>query len=87
MSSPKRSESPEFSFCDDDNGRARVISANTKNKFRVGDSVYLRTSGGGKEGPFVIESVPAAGQYTLCTEDGQSVRKGERIVEKDLDQA
>ncbi|KAK2037006.1 hypothetical protein LZ31DRAFT_448783, partial [Colletotrichum somersetense] len=55
--------------------------------FRVGDSVYLRTSGGGKEGPFLIESVPATGQYTLCTGSGQSIRKGERVKEKDLDQA
>ncbi|WDK12644.1 hypothetical protein CGRA01v4_03924 [Colletotrichum graminicola] len=86
MSSPtRRSESPEFSVCDDDDGRARITASNIKNKFWVGDLVYLRTPGGGKEGPFLIETVPAAGKYTLCTEAGVSVRKGEQFEEKDLD--
>ncbi|KAK1456149.1 caspase domain-containing protein [Colletotrichum melonis] len=74
MSTPTRGESPDFYICDDDEGRARVVSGNTNNKFRVGDSVYLNV-GGGKEGPFVIETVPTAGQYTLCTEDGKSVKR------------
>ena len=34
---------------------------------------------------YEIASVPKAGKYTLCSKDGQVVRNGEEIDEKDLE--
>lgn len=45
--------------------------------------MYLRDySGGSREGPFVIATVPSAGVYTLSLENGQAVRNGDEIDEE-----
>jgi len=41
--------------------------------------VYLLNSGGSREGPYVIASVPSAGRYTLSVENGEAVKNGEEI--------
>lgn len=80
-------QSPKFTFSDDD-GRAQVTSYVQLSKFRVGDKVYVRHSGGGsREGPYVVASVPIAGRYTLSTESGQTIRNSNEIDEKDLEAA
>jgi hypothetical protein len=50
--------------------------------------VYLLNPGGGsREGPYVIASVPYAKIYTLSLENGQAVKNGDEIEEKDLEAA
>ncbi|KAI1740157.1 hypothetical protein F4680DRAFT_458826 [Xylaria scruposa] len=68
--SSTRPDSPEFDFCDD-GGRPKVITYITSSKFRTGDKVYLQV-GAAREGPYIIATVPSAGRYTLCLENGQS---------------
>jgi len=50
-----------------------------KPNFHVGDKVYLLTSGGAREGPYVIASIPSAGKCTLSLENGRAVENGEEI--------
>ncbi|KAI1360412.1 hypothetical protein F5Y08DRAFT_331596 [Xylaria arbuscula] len=73
MSNP-RPDSPDFDFCDD-GGRPRVVTYITSSKFRTGDRVCL-TVGAAREGPYVIATVPSAGRYTLCLENGQPANNG-----------
>jgi hypothetical protein len=37
-----------------------------------------------REGPYTVESVPSAGKYTLCLANGQPVKNGIEVEEKDL---
>ena len=39
------------------------------------------------QGPFRIESVPSAGRYTLCMDNGQSVNNGAEVEEVYLEAA
>jgi hypothetical protein len=57
-----------------------------ESKFKVKDRVYLLSQDGTSgEGPYLIESVPSQGMYTLCHEDDQRTAKnGDIIEEKDL---
>ncbi|BCS28102.1 uncharacterized protein APUU_61150A [Aspergillus puulaauensis] len=83
-------DSPGFTFCDDDN-RAYIEEYSDPGQFYVGDRVFLVIShpDGTKshEGPYVIESVCSGKRYTLCHPNGQSVRAGTTIEEKDLEPA
>jgi hypothetical protein len=36
------------------------------------------------EGPYAVASVPSVGKYTLCLSNGQQVKNGIEINEKDL---
>ena len=48
----------------------------------------LNSRGGSREGDlFIIASVPSAGIYTLCLENGQAVRNGEEVEENRLEAA
>ncbi|KAI3325615.1 hypothetical protein HD806DRAFT_521143 [Xylariaceae sp. AK1471] len=73
MSSP-RPDSPNFDFADD-GGRPKVVTYITTSKYRTGDKVYLLV-GTTFEGPYLIATVPSAGKYTLCLENGQSAKNG-----------
>ena len=41
--------------------------------------MYLLNSGGSREGPYVIASVPSARRYTLSLGNGEAVKNGEEI--------
>ena len=59
-----------------------------KNRFRPTDKVYYRaTPLSMREGPFVIESVAATKQYTLCYENGQKAKDGQVVHEENLEVA
>ena len=47
--------------------------------------MYLSTTtSSALEGPYLIASVEGAGKYTLCTENGDKVKDGAQVGEKDL---
>merc|ERR1711964_368430 len=50
-----------------------------KPAFYVGDKVYLRSSTGPREGPYLIASISESGAFTLCHADGRVVRNGAEI--------
>ncbi|KAK3389435.1 hypothetical protein B0H63DRAFT_463639 [Podospora didyma] len=81
MSSPDGRGSPDITVGD---GSGRVWVYAKKCKFRVGESVHLRVTGGGLEGPYLIESVPTRGRYTLVLADGRSAKNGQQVNESDL---
>jgi len=56
-------------------------------KFRPGDSVRVILSGGRRDGPYLVESVPSVARYTLCFENGESARGGAVVHENDLEAA
>jgi len=90
MESFEGGDSPKFSFCDDD-GRAYVTNYVEQSRFRVGDQVIciVRGTDGAvtREGPYIVESVPSTKKYTLCLANGQQVRNGNIVEEKDLELA
>lgn len=63
-----------------------LLSISQKPIFKVGDKVYLSTSGG-REGPYVIASVPSTGRCTLCSEDGVAAKNGAVIDMGDVEAA
>ncbi|TGO15142.1 hypothetical protein BPAE_0591g00020 [Botrytis paeoniae] len=77
------SSSPEPQVVTDDDGRVWVAPSTPVN-FYVGDKVYLLIPGGLRYGPYKIAQVASAGKYILCDNDGQEVRNGEEIEEKNL---
>ncbi|KAF7502935.1 hypothetical protein GJ744_004811 [Endocarpon pusillum] len=78
MSVSEKSPSPRISF-DEDDKRPYVASYVQKPIFHVGDKVYLLISGGSREGPYTIASVPATGKCTLSLDNGQAVKNGAEI--------
>ncbi|KAI0544754.1 hypothetical protein F4679DRAFT_512416 [Xylaria curta] len=81
MSNP-RPDSPDFDFCND-RGRPKVVAYVTTSKYTTGDKVYVMV-GTAREGPYQIATVPSAGKYTLCFENGQSAKNGAEITEESL---
>ncbi|KAK7946895.1 uncharacterized protein PG986_011216, partial [Apiospora aurea] len=69
--------SPRVSL-DEDDKRPYVSTYTHKPRFCVGDKVYLVITGS-REGPYLIASVLSTGNFTLCLENGKSVRNGEEI--------
>ncbi|KAK6062396.1 hypothetical protein SCUP234_07304 [Seiridium cupressi] len=67
-----------------ENGKGKVTRTQSRSMFRVGDHVYLIVAGV-REGPYKIETVPQAGRYTLCLEDGTSAKDGEEVEEPSLE--
>lgn len=84
MGSSNRSESPDFTFCDDA-GRPLVTPYNISCKYRPGQQIYLRIPGAAQpDGPYKIETIAGDARYTLCYPDGRTARDGATIEEKDL---
>ncbi|KAI0100315.1 hypothetical protein GGR51DRAFT_564127 [Nemania sp. FL0031] len=71
---PLASNSPVFKFSDD-GGRPKVNGYVTTSKYRVDDRVYI-VEGTTREGPYKIETVPYAGKYTLCYDNGHTAKNG-----------
>ncbi|KAE9363028.1 hypothetical protein N431DRAFT_138387 [Stipitochalara longipes BDJ] len=85
--SNKGDQSPNFSFCDD-GGRPYIQQYSTTSKFRPRDRVYFRQAGtGAQEGPFIVESVPSSGRYTLLLTSGQKAKNGAEVEERELEEA
>ncbi|KAI0193865.1 hypothetical protein F4808DRAFT_441693 [Astrocystis sublimbata] len=84
MSNP-RPDSPDFEFRDD-GGRPKVVTYITTSRYRTGDRVYLLV-GAAREGPYMIATVPSAGNYTLCFDNGQAARNGMVFAENSITSA
>ncbi|KAI1127946.1 hypothetical protein F5Y10DRAFT_265654 [Nemania abortiva] len=67
--------------------RPYIKGSDTTPKFRVGDKVYLLSSNGTRDGPFLVESVVSAQEYTLCLESGTKVRGGDEFNMAQLEAA
>jgi hypothetical protein len=63
------------------------LTVTETSKFRPGDSVRVILSGGRRDGPYLVESVPSVARYTLCFENGESARGGAVVHENDLEAA
>ncbi|OIW28187.1 hypothetical protein CONLIGDRAFT_706238, partial [Coniochaeta ligniaria NRRL 30616] len=59
--------------------RPGIVTYIERPVFHVGDKVYLLTSSGSREGPYVVASLPSAGACTLSHEDGKAVEGGKEI--------
>ncbi|PYH56987.1 uncharacterized protein BO96DRAFT_500131 [Aspergillus niger CBS 101883] len=86
---PERESSNRLSFSDDENeGRAFVASYSQKPKFAPWDKIMLVVRGAnGAEtvtGPYYIETVVSPNKYTLCDEQGKSIRGGTSVSEDEL---
>ncbi|KAK8905616.1 hypothetical protein ACHAPF_010887 [Botrytis cinerea] len=81
------SSSPEPQVVTDGDGRVWVDASFTQAGFHVGDKVYLLIPGGPRHGPYKVAQVASAGRYVLCDDEGQNVRNGEEIEEKNLEAA
>ncbi|KAN0089853.1 hypothetical protein V8E51_018432 [Hyaloscypha variabilis] len=85
--SNKGDQSPKFSF-GNDGGRPYIQQYSNTSKFRPADRVYFRQAGtGAREGPFIVESVPSNGRYTLLLTSGQKAKNGTEVEEKELEAA
>ncbi|KAL7658247.1 hypothetical protein ACMYSQ_004379 [Aspergillus niger] len=86
MDTPERESSNRLSFSDDeDEGRAFVASYS---QFVPWDKIMLVVRGAnGVEtvsGPYYIETVVPPNKYTLCDEQGKSIRGGTSVFEDEL---
>lgn len=52
-------------------------------KFEVGDQVWLINQFGDRDGPYVVSSLPEAGQCTLCELDWQTPVRNNELVSLD----
>ncbi|KAM7217475.1 hypothetical protein V8F06_007106 [Rhypophila decipiens] len=74
-------------FFPEDGQRPAVRSYGTKQHvLRPNDQVIIRASGGNvREGPYHIEKCTDGGKYTLCDEDGKTVKEGKEFEEGELE--
>ncbi|KAF2195568.1 hypothetical protein K469DRAFT_649654 [Zopfia rhizophila CBS 207.26] len=80
-------QSPKFTF-GDDAGRTWIGKKAERSKFRPFDKVYFTSPGTDiREGPYIVESVPETGKYTLMVKPGQTAKDGKIVEEQNLAQA
>ncbi|EFQ96676.1 hypothetical protein MGYG_08599 [Nannizzia gypsea CBS 118893] len=70
---------------EEDDGRAKIVAYSAENKFMPGDEVYYTDpTTKVREGPYLVSSTPSLKKYKLCHKNGQLVKEGMPIEEKDL---
>ncbi|KAI1662035.1 hypothetical protein F4813DRAFT_343254 [Daldinia decipiens] len=76
MSHQDSNDQDKFFFSDEED-RPWIDPYAETPEFHVGDKVYLLSSNGSLEGPYLVASVPSRHKCTLSLENGQNAKNGE----------